>query len=223
MELNKKILFFFLFFIYLTLSAQTETQKKLIEEYEALLNRVRYSKQVGFCFDGKNFITEVKTKGNEHSFFLQNKNIYLKVVNIKTGETYFTRCFELSVIDGVLAVNKDYRLKQTRVKDNWSFFKLGKNLNINLCSGTTCKNINVELYEITEKPTSVKDGLFLTFLRCNEKQAVNIDPDINYKALSDFDFVKEQKNADFLMSKIRACFPASEATQMQKTLDEVLK
>ncbi|MEL3909366.1 MAG: hypothetical protein P1P64_10235 [Treponemataceae bacterium] len=224
MNLKKKILLVFCFFIYLTLSAQTVNQKKLIEEYNALLNRVRYSKHSGFCFDGQNFITEIKTKGNEHSFFLDNKTIYLKVVNVKTGETYFTRCFELSVINGVLAVNKNYRLEQNiRVKDDWSFFRLGKNLNLSICSGTTCKNISLDLYEIIGKPLSVKDGLFLTFPKGTEKQAFNVNPTVNYKAIPEFDLAKEQKNAKSLMGKIRANFSENEALKMQKDLDEVFK
>ena len=56
---------------------------KLLEDYETVLMRIRYSKTSGFCHDGKTEIKEEKVKDSENSFFIAQTNIYLKVKNIK--------------------------------------------------------------------------------------------------------------------------------------------
>ena len=58
---------------------ETAEQKELVAEYDALLNRVRYVTQCGFCFDGLSFVGEVKNKGDEQSFFIEEIYVYLKV------------------------------------------------------------------------------------------------------------------------------------------------
>lgn len=206
------------------LSAQTAEQKKLKAEYDALLNRVRYAEQCGFCFDGQNSVDEVKTQGGENTFFVEEKNIYLQVKNKKNSTVYYTRCFDLVETNGSLAVNADYVLTQNvRLDGHWNLFTMGNKLNATVCTDKTCKNTQIELYEINAKPVSVTDGIFLTFPSGTEKKAENANISTQSKGMPQINLADEKKNADILMKKMRSVFSLSQCTQMQTDLDTAFK
>ncbi|MEL3903645.1 MAG: hypothetical protein P1P63_00795 [Treponemataceae bacterium] len=220
---QKKRLFFLLVVGFTALgflSAQTAEQKKLLLEYEALLNRVQYATQCGFCFDGKNHVGEEKTKGSEHSFFVAEQNVYLQVKNKKTGAIYYTRSFDLVDVNGSLAVNADYVVTQNiRITGHWNFFKMGKKLNVTVCTDNTCKNTEIDLYEINAKPVAVTDGVFLTFAKGVEKKAQIATVSINAKGVPVINLANEKKNAEVLLKKIKKTFSQSEYNKMQADLN----
>ena len=203
---------------------ETAEQKELVAEYDALLNRVRYATKCGFCFDGRSFVGEVKNKGGEQSFFIEEKNVYLKVKSKKNGATSFTRCFDLTEQNGVLAVNAEYVLTQKiPLASHWNFFKMGKKLNITVCDDNTCKNTELELYVIQGEPLTVTDGIFLTFAQGAEKKAETYTVSINAKGLPEINLADEKKFAETLLKKMQAVFPESQFSKMKAELNAAFK
>ncbi|AGT42823.1 hypothetical protein [Treponema pedis] len=219
----KKIFFFLTLFICFTAFAETTKEQNLIlTEYTALLNRIKYSKQSGFCFDGTEFIAETETEGSEHSFFVAEKNIYIKVVNTEDKNTYFTRCFDIKEEVGYLAVNSKFKLQPSiPVTGHWNFIKIGKKLNVTVCTDETCRNIEITLYEINEKPLDVKDGIFFTFKKGAEKKAKNVNITLNAKALPSINIEKEKKEADIILKKMEAYFSKEQINAKKEELKKI--
>lgn len=222
---KKKILLICLALCFrLIIFAETDEQRNILNEYNIVLNRVMYSKQSGFCFDGAEFIPELKTPGSETSFFIEAQNIYLKVINTAENKTYFTRCFDVKKIDDELAVNSEFKLYPLMtVTGHWNFFKLAKKLNVTICDDATCKNVEMTLYEINEKPLSVKNGIFFTFKDGAEKKAVNVQVVLNAKALPSVNINEEEKKAAAIFKKMENHFTSAQIQEKKKEFYNSLK
>lgn len=223
--MNKKNLIIYTVFIFgLYVAAESSAQNKLLLEYEAVYNKVKYAKQCGFCYDGINKISESKTEGSEHSFFVEEENIYLKVMHTTTKETYFTRCFDIQEINGVLAINPSYKLKpQIIVDGHWKFLKMGKNLAITVCNDDTCRNIEIPLFEINEKPKKIMDGIFFSFKESSAKKPASIHISLNTKALPVINIKEEQAAMKSILKKMEQYFTASQIKEKETEFNTLLK
>lgn len=201
------------------LSAQTKLEK----EYEACLQRLLYAKQCGFIYDGINKIEERREVGSEYSFYTENKNIFVKVIDPKTKKEYFTHCFDFTDVGGYLGI-KTYRLAQEIALDGdyWNLFKASKLVNITVCTATTCKNTQIQLYEINAPILSVTDGILYTFAKGTEKIVSQLDFKIKYKGIPDIDISKEKETVASLTMRIKQTFSADKANSMVAKLEEAL-
>ncbi len=224
MNIKKNIIICTVFIFGIYVAAESSAQNKLLLEYEAVYNKVKYSKQCGFCYDGINRIPESKTEGTEHSFFVEEENIYLKVINTITKETYFTRCFDIQELQGTLAINESFKLKpQITVDGHWNFSKMGKNLNITVCNDTTCRNIEIPLFEITAKPEKVIDGIFFRFKENSAKKPASIHISLNAKALPAINIKEEQAAMKTILKKMEKYFTASQIKEKEDAFNKLIK
>lgn len=222
---SKRNLIIWLVFIFgMYIAAENSVQNTLLLEYEAVYNAVKYAKQCGFCYDGINRIAENKTEGSEHSFFVEEENIYLKVIHTTTKETYFTRCFDIKEINGILAINPSFRLKpQIIVDGHWKFSKIGKNLTITVCNDTSCRNIAIPLFEVTEKPEKVMDGIFFSFKEQSVKKPDSIHITLNAKAVPLIHIAEEQATMKTILKKMEQYFTASQIKEKEAEFNQLLK
>lgn len=225
----KKKMMIGLFFT-LLLCGYTQTgkngKKNTELEYEAALNRVRYAAVCGFCFDGITNINEQKTAGSKHSFFTQNRNVFLKVIDRADKTVYYTRCFDIKEVNGLLAVSETAVLyPEIKIDKNghWNFSKIGKNLNITICTDTACKNIPLPLYETTEKPVKVKDGILLLFKEETKLKTVKTDIQLNAKGLPALDIQKETEKTKKLLEKIKKDLSPLEIKEKEQALKAALQ
>ena len=197
---------------------------KLLENYETALMRIRYSKTSGFCHDGKTGIKEETVKGGENSFFIEQTNIYLKVKNIKENKVYYTRCFELQDDNGKLAAAVNYQIEPAvKIRGHWNFFKIGKKLNITVCSGEKCKNTEMTLYEINETPRKIKDGIFFEFDESEKKEALNFNVTLNTKPMPAIDIKAEEAKMNEILKKMEQYFTAAQIKEKKEAFYKTLK
>lgn len=222
MKKNKILYSIFLVFI-AVFSLWGNEGSKLLEDYETVLMRIRYSKTSGFCHDGKTEIREEKIKGSENSFFTEQKNIYLKVKNIKENKVYYTRCFELQEDNGKLAAAANYQIEPAvKITGHWNFFKIGKKLNITVCSGEKCKNTEMTLYEINETPKNIKDGIFFEFDESEKKEALNFSISLNAKPMPIIDIKEEEAKMNEILKKMEKYFTAAQIKEKKDAFYKAL-
>lgn len=204
--------------------AQTAKQKALTDEYNRLLNRIQYAQVCGFCFDGTDMIPEVKTKGSEHSFFIENPNVYLKVQRVKDKKFFYTRCFELVEIAQKLYINENYALAPSiKTKGgHWNFLQLSKDLNVTVCTDQACQNVKLELYETNEKPIAVEDGIFVSFAS-DPKKCTGVKALVNASSLPALDKSAELKKIDALLQTMEKYFTADEIKTLRSKVNTVTK
>ena len=220
----KKNGIFLLFFLLLLRHTFAQTRAEVLQEYDAALNRIKYASVCGFCFDGAARVPEQKRVGSEHSFFVQDQNVFLKVTDSRDKKTYYTRCFDIKNINGKLSINETVRIvPEIRAEGTWHFSKLGKKLNITVCTDTSCKNIPIPLYEITEKPLSVKDGILFSFKDGGKKTAENPAITFNTKAEPLVDTAVQAEKIRALFKLMEKDFAPSEIKEKRTEFEAVLK
>lgn len=213
-----------MFFLSLVFALWGNEGKKLLEDYEAVLSRIRYSKTSGFCYDGKTEIKEKMAEGSENSFFAEQKNIYLKVKNTKENKVYYTRCFDLKEYSGKLAAAENYQIEPVvKITGHWNFFKIGKKLNVTVCSGETCKNTEITLYEINEVPLEIKDGIFFKFDESKEKKASNFNITLNAKPMPVIDIKEEETKMNEIFKKMEKHFTPAQIKEKKEAFYKILK
>ncbi|UTC68425.1 MULTISPECIES: hypothetical protein [unclassified Treponema] len=223
MKKNKILCSMFVLFV-LVFNLWGNEGKKLLEDYETVLTRIRYSKTSGFCHDGKTRIKEEKVKGSENSFFAEKTNIYLKVKHTKENKVYYTRCFDLKEYGGKLAAAANYQIEPAvKITGHWNFFKIGKKLNITVCSGETCKNTEMTLYEINGEPAEIKDGIFFKFDESKEKKAVNFAIALNEKPMPIIDVKEEEAKMNEILKKMEKHFTAAQIKEKKEAFSKALK
>ena len=224
--MKRRILSLLVFFAIfgMNLTAQTDVKAKIQDEYDICLRRISNSTVCGFYYDGEDFIPEKKVQGSDHSFYIENPNVYIKVIDKATGMPMFTRCFEFTDVDGYLGVgNNQLEQKIALDGDHWNFFKMTKQLYITVCSETTCTNTAIPLYEIKGKPESVKDLVFLTFKKGAEKRITQVTFALKSKGVPDLDFVQESRNIISIVKKLTSVFSYEETAAMKTKLEAALQ
>ncbi len=222
--MKKNILISILLLLTLCIFAENSTQKELEQEYNRIYNRVKYCKSNGFCFDGKNKIKEVKEKAGENSFFIEKDNVYIKVYNKTMNKYFYSRHFELKCIKGKLVLEENYEVEPSiSLKGHWSVFQIGNILSVTLCGRNTCKNFEVELYEINAKPISIQDGVFYEFKEADVKLAKNFKLKLNSKAKPDINIKIEKEEMNKILKKMSKYFTKKQIADKKKAFDSLIK
>lgn len=202
--------------------AEDCTQHKLLEEYNALYNRIKYAKQPGFCYDGLNKIKEEKVAGSEHSFYVTEENVYLQVVETDTKKIFYTRCFDITELGGQLAINSKFKLlPKIKIDGHWHFAKIGKTLNVIICSDENCINTEIPLYEINDTPIDIIDGIFLSFKDGVSKKASNAKISTKTKPMPVIDLQAEKTNIANLIKKMKGKISQKDIAEKQKILENL--
>lgn len=221
----KKICTLFLLLIGFSIFAETTIQKELLSEYEYILSRIRYSNTSGFCFDGKTKIPQIQSSGKENTFYIEDSDVYLKVINKQDNTIYYTRHFELNIAAGKLAINSNYIISPSiKLEDHFSLLKLGNKLNVSICTENTCRNEALQFFKIKATPLKIVDGIFFIF---NEKNVKPINSDItiilNKTSKPDIDITKEEKNIRNVLDKMTPHFNADEIKTKTEKVEQLLQ